>query len=403
MRSPRFVLAACTHAEAPPAVVETDAREAPLILISIDGFRPDYLDRGLTPTMSALAAEGVRGSMRPSFPSLTFPNHITLVTGRRPDRHGIVNNRMEDPEIPGVTFALHDRAVLADARWWSESVPLWVSAEEQGVATATMFWPGSETPIRGRQPQQWQVFDQSRTNIDRVDTLLSFFDANPPPRFLTLYFDSVDTAGHFYGPESQQVNDAVLGADFAIARLMAGLEARGVDANIVIVSDHGMAPVGQNQVVDLDALVTAEDARVVMGGAVAGINPAAGREAAVEGALIVARDHMQCWRKAELPARFHFGVHRRIPAIICLAETGWLINSLQLPQYRTPSRGAHGYDPEDPTMAAVFIAHGPAFRSGVTLPAIDNVDVYPVLVQLIEVSPEANDGEAAALEPALAR
>ena len=131
------VLAAC--ASAPPR----SAPRPPTILISIDGFRPDYLDRGVTPNLSALAAQGVRADMRPSFPSKTFPNHYTLVTGFRPDRHGIVDNSMEDPAIPGVTFKLSNAAAVADPRWWNEAEPIWVTAEKAGLRTATEFWPGA--------------------------------------------------------------------------------------------------------------------------------------------------------------------------------------------------------------------------------------------------------------------
>src|SRR5258706_3828822 len=132
-----------------PALAQTPPktpRPAPLtILISIDGFRSDYLQRGLTPAIAALAADGVRAqAMHPSFPSLTFPNHYTLVTGLRPDRSGIVDNNMEDVRKPGVSFSMSKVDVSHDPFWWDESEPLWVTAERAGVRTATMFWPGSD-------------------------------------------------------------------------------------------------------------------------------------------------------------------------------------------------------------------------------------------------------------------
>ncbi|MEQ1491538.1 MAG: ectonucleotide pyrophosphatase/phosphodiesterase, partial [Terricaulis sp.] len=137
-----LLLASCATSDAPPPA---SASGEPLtILISLDGFRPDYLDRGYTPALSQLAADGVRASMRPSFPSVTFPNHYTLVTGLHPGRHGLVNNRMEDPQRPGVVFTLQDRNVASDEIWWADGTPIWVTAERQGVRTGTMFWPGSE-------------------------------------------------------------------------------------------------------------------------------------------------------------------------------------------------------------------------------------------------------------------
>ena len=172
-----FALAGC--ATAPPR----ETGPPPLtILISIDGFRADYLDRGVTPALSSLAKDGVRASMRPSFPSKTFPNHYAIVTGLRPDGNGIVDNTMLDPNIPGVTFKMSDKVTNADARWWNEATPIWVTAERAGVRTATMFWPGSDTAIQGVRPSQWRLFDQSLPANDRTDQLLAWLGGPPAER-----------------------------------------------------------------------------------------------------------------------------------------------------------------------------------------------------------------------------
>jgi len=219
-------------------------KPAPLtLLISIDAFRADYLDRGVTPNLSALAAGGARASMRPSFPSKTFPNHYALVTGLRPDRNGIVANNMTDEAIPGVKFAMSNDTAVKDRRWWDQAEPIWVTAEKAGIVTGTMFWPGSEADIHGVRPHYAPHFDIRVPSDDRVDQLLSWFDkpAAERPRFATLYFDAVDTAGHRSGPDSPGVNAAATVVDTAIGRLEAGLKARGIVANIVVVADHGMA------------------------------------------------------------------------------------------------------------------------------------------------------------------
>ncbi|MGD9815166.1 MAG: ectonucleotide pyrophosphatase/phosphodiesterase [Hyphomonadaceae bacterium] len=394
------LLAACaTGAVEAPSRTQDAQRDEITILVSIDGFRPDYLERGQTPELARLAAEGVRASMRPSFPSVTFPNHYTLITGLRPDRNGMINNRMEDPERPGVVFTLSDRAVAADPIWWAGAKPLWVSAEQQGVRTATMFWPGSDYELFGVRPSRWRAFDQTLPGFARVDTLLSWLDApaSERPRFLTLYFDLVDTAGHRYGPDAPETTAAAAEVDAAIARLTAGLRARGYEGrvNLVIVSDHGMSAIADDRIVNLDARIDPAVARVIWDGPFAGVAPAAGREAEAEAALLSAHAHGQCWRRSDLPARFRFGSHRRVPAIVCLAERGWRYRSSQVSQFPGPNAGAHGYDNEDPEMAALFIAHGPAFRSGVTLAPFDNVSVYPLLARLTGVRPEENDGDLA--------
>jgi len=384
-----------------PAARAQSAAPDPVILISIDGFRPDYLNRGQTPTLSRLAHEGVLGAMRPSFPSVTFPNHYTLVTGLYPDHHGMVNNRIEDPERPDVVFTINDRTQGVDPFWWEEATPIWVTAEQHGVHAGTMYWPGSDVVIHGVRPTKWRTFDQNMPSFARVDVLLSWLDAPAAerPRFFTLYFDIVDSMGHHYGPDAQETTAAASEVDASIARLLDGLHQRGVQANLVIVADHGMTSTPDGEIIDLDPLVTRQTAHVAWDGPFAGLTPLPGHEQEVEHAVLGRSAHGECWRKAELPARFHFGTNRRIPAIVCLADLGWRYHTSQLSPYN--ALGNHGYDPAAPDMAAIFIANGPAFRPGVTLPTFDNVSVYPLLARLIGVPPEPNDGDIAQVAPGL--
>ncbi|WP_082488914.1 ectonucleotide pyrophosphatase/phosphodiesterase [Duganella sp. Leaf61] len=233
------------------AAATANAKPArPVILVSIDGFRAEYLDRGVTPNLARLAAGGVRAvAMRPSFPSITFPNHYTLVTGLRPDHHGIVENEMNDVAIPGQHFTLKNRAAVIDRRWWDQAEPVWVTAERHGVRSATLFWPGSEADIRGVRPTVSPRFDGKLPADARVDLLLSWLDRPADQRFgfMTLYFDDVDHAGHDFGPDAPQTTTALAVVDRAIARLQDGLAARQVEADLVIVSDHGMAALSHRQ------------------------------------------------------------------------------------------------------------------------------------------------------------
>ena len=171
MRKILILIASCF------ALAASSALARPLtVLISIDGFRADYLGRGVTPTMSAMAAGGASAAMRPSFPSKTFPNHYALITGLRPDRNGIVDNNMEDPAIPGVSFRMSNHDAVVDRRWWDQGEPLWVTAEKAGIRSATMFWPGSEAAVHGVRPSLWLPFDQSKSAESRVDQGLSWAD-----------------------------------------------------------------------------------------------------------------------------------------------------------------------------------------------------------------------------------
>src|ERR1700761_2652701 len=213
-----------------------------LILVSIDGLRFDYLARGKTPVLKALAAEGVSAAMRPSFPSLTFPNHYTLVTGLRPDHHGVVDNVMDDPALGHFTMKNS-----IDPRWWNGGKPLWVTAEEQGLKTATLFWPGSDREIHGHRPDYWKTYDMGFPPEQRVDQVLAWLDLpeSQRPSFVTLYFDAVDEHGHHDGPNSAGLNAALAATDAAVGRLVEGLKARGLyaHANLIVTADHGMADV----------------------------------------------------------------------------------------------------------------------------------------------------------------
>ena len=387
-----FFTACATQAPKP----QTDS---PLILISIDGFRADYLQRGLTPNLAALAADGVRAqAMRPSFPSLTFPNHYSLVTGLYPDHHGIVNNTMVDPQLGKFTIKT---SASVSGKWWDGAEPIWVTADKQGLHTGTMFWPGSDMEIRGHRPDHYLVFDGKINAEHRVDQVLAWLDlpADQRPRFLTLYFDQVDHQGHDYGPNSPEVNEALRATDAALGRFVEQLKKRNLykSANLVIVSDHGMAEVDTARTVLLDNLVDLGHIDLVTSGIVVGINPKAGFEAETAKALLGKHEHVECWHKGELPPRLHYGTHARIPAIVCLPDSGWLVETREFhsrPNHKVHG-GEHGYDNDAPDMRALFVAHGPAFKRGVTVPEFDNVDVYPLLTDLLGIKPQPNDGNPA--------
>ncbi len=384
-----LALGACTTTPPVPAV---DDGRPTVILIGVDGLRPDYLERGVSPTLSRLKAEGASGSMRPSFPSVTFPNHYTLVTGKHPDNHGIVGNNMVDAELG--RFSLGNAAAVTDGRWWDDAEPIWVTAEKAGLVTGTMFWPGSEAEIGGERPTYWTKFDQSLPGDARVDQVLDWMDRPEAerPDFATVYFDIVDTAGHNHGPDGEATTAAVASVDESVARLIAGLEARGLadDTVLVVVSDHGMAATSPERVMYLDDVIDPEALQIIYSGAAVFLNPVPGREAEVETALVKRHANGECWTKATIPARLVLGRHPRVPAIVCAADPGWLFATRARPVTR--EGGAHGYDNFAPEMAATFIAHGPGIARGVTVGDLDSVDVQPLLARLLGIQVPAGDG-----------
>jgi predicted AlkP superfamily pyrophosphatase or phosphodiesterase len=351
--------------------------------------------------------------MRPSFPSKTFPNHWTLVTGLVPDHHGIVGNAMEDPARASAPFTLAND----DPFWWNAAEPIWVAAEKAGIRTATMFWPGanlawgSTQPKNshgivpgGTRPQDWADFNANVDGPQRVDAVIDWLrrPAATRPRFVTLYFDTVDSAGHDEGPDGPAVTAALADVDRSIGRLVDGIAALGQTANLVIVSDHGMAPTSSTRVIALDTIANPADYHTVETGPYATIAPTPGHEAALAAALLKPHDHMRCWTKAQIPARLRYGTNPRVPAYLCLAEDGWLV--LKSAPAKPFTGGNHGYDNAQPDMAALFFANGPAFAAGKRIARFDNVDVTPLLRDLIGLPPATGlDGNDAPFKDVVAR
>ena len=388
--------------DGPDAAPQDATRLAPtVILISLDGFRPDYVDRYEAPTLRRLAAEGVRAEgMLPSFPSKTFPNHYTVVTGLYPENHGIVANNMYDPEFDA-SFSMGNREAVRDGRWW-EGEPIWVTLEQQDQKSAPFFWPGSEAEIKGTRPSYWLPFDNSMTPEARIEQVMTWLalPATERPTFLTLYFSNVDSQGHRHGPGSAEVAQAVRDVDGYLASLVGRLEAAGLynQVNLIVVADHGMAPSSSERVVFLDDYIDMDDVRVVDYDPIAMIRPKAGKLDAVYAALQEA-PHVSFYKKEEIPAELHFQAHRRIPALVGVADEGWSISTHGF-YNRNPSRfdgGSHGYDHRLPSMHGLFIARGPAFAEGKTVGPFANIHVYNLMTTILGVEPAPNDGDLGAV------
>lgn len=413
-----LALSACGYPYTPPALPSVTAPAVPspvtatapitgqrqpvTIMVSVDGLGANRLGKGLTPRIDALARGGVAGAMRPSFPSNTFPNHVTLVTGLRPDRHGIVDQRMRDPARPGVTFRNSDPLTNRDPFWWDQIDPIWLQAERAGIRTGTMYWVGSDVAIRGAHPSIWWPFDTAVSGEQRVDTVIDWLrrDEASRPRLVLLYFDAVDRAAHNQGYDSVEERAAITTTDAQIGRLVDALAAMRQPANLLVVSDHGMAPVPPAHIHPRSEIVDPTIMEAISEGPLLDIFPKPGMEAQVAARLAKPPAHLTCWPRAAIPARFLFGRNPRVPPFLCMADVGW-----SWPENpKTYTKGEHGYDNAAPAVRATFVANGPAFVPGKRLADFDNVDVYPLLRELIGLPPAPGiDGSAARFVPVLKR
>lgn len=390
------------------AVLAAACRPAPLpadraivVLISIDGFRWDYLDRHQPPALLRLAANGVRAEgLIPQFPSKTFPNHYTIVTGLRLANHGIISNNMRAADIPG-EFSMSNRDVLADPRWWGGE-PIWNTAARQGKIAAAMFWPGSETPIGGQHPSYWTPFDDDMPHRERVAKLLEWLKMpeGRQPSFLTLYYSDVDSAGHDFGPESRQVAEAVAAVDRSIGELIAGVDTAGLTDRVhyIVVSDHGMAAVSADRVIVLDNYIDLNTVNIIDWAPVLGVSPKDGDVERLYGALKDKHPNLRVYRRHEVPAEYGLAGHPRLPPVIGIADEAWHITSArEVHRWETgdedPPGGNHGYDARARSMHGVFIAAGPRIRTGAVVPAFENIHVYEFMCAVLGLTPAKNDGD----------
>lgn len=389
---------ACAYAQQPIH----DLRPT-VILISLDGFRWDYPEKYDAPTISRIAREGVRAKwMIPSFPTKTFPNHYTTVTGLYPADHGLVENNVFDFDT---VFTMSKREEVENSRWWGGE-PIWVTAERQGQRAASFFWVGSEAKIDGIQPTTWKRYDGKIPNEERVDTVLSWLDKprSERPTVITLYFSDTDDAGHAAGPDSKEVRDAVKKVDSNIARLIDGLKKRKIDkkVNIILTSDHGMAAVDQRNAVIMDDRFDPTDKEladpVITTSEIWQIFPKPNREDEIMRKLSGVRN-ATCWRKSDIPDRFNYKHGKRVAPILCVADIGWTLTTKERQtalEKRTDFprvRGAHGFDIKHQEMQAIFIARGAAFKRGLIVEPFGNIEVYNVMCRILGLNPAPNSGD----------
>ncbi|MGH9350104.1 MAG: ectonucleotide pyrophosphatase/phosphodiesterase [Vicinamibacterales bacterium] len=388
--------------------VALSAAEAPwptVILVSFDGWRWDYHTKAPVPNLRRLMAQGVRAEgLIPSFPSKTFPNHYTLVTGLYPGHHGVVGNAMRDPRS-GRLFTMQKREEVSDGMWWGGD-PIWNVVQRAGGRAAPLFWPGSEAPIGGMRPTYWEPYDHERPNDRRIDQVLAWLDRpeGERPAFLTVYMSDVDSAGHSFGPSSPELVRALERVDAALGRLLRGLDERRLldTVNIIVTADHGMAETSRQRVVFIDDVVTPADGEIVDLNPTLGVWPRPGRQDAVYRKLGAAHPRLSIYRRAETPEHWHYR-HERVPPIIGVADEGWsVMRRARVTQAfaRSVRRvgGNHGYDPHVKSMQALFVAAGPAFRRNAVVPPFESVDVYTAMCLALGIAPSPNDGD-----PAVAR
>jgi predicted AlkP superfamily pyrophosphatase or phosphodiesterase len=378
----------------------------PLLLISIDGFRPDYLSKADSPNLYEFARQGVRAkSLKPIFPSLTFPNHYTIVTGLYAENHGIVGNEIRDPQDPKNHFFLGaPRELLNNPKWW-RGEPIWITAQKQGLKSGTLFWPGSEAPHQGMLPTYFQPYDKNISSKERVELLLKWFDLSDDkrPDFFTLYFDVVDSKGHQFGPHTNEVKAAIKEVDEALSFLMSELEKKQKlkDLNILVVSDHGMVLMDPKKTIDISNILNDfPNVDKIGKSSVVGLFSSNKDELKqLEKKLIEKSKSYKVYRKEKIPSRYRYQKSDRIPDLLLVAKERVNIKTkVEFSPVKANSYIAtHGYDNTLKSMQASFYARGPSFTIQEIVPAFDNINIYELMCKVLEITPAPNDGKLSKL------
>jgi predicted AlkP superfamily phosphohydrolase/phosphomutase len=414
----RPVEAIATSAEllyAPEARNSAQLAEAPyVVLVSIDGFRHDYATKFQAPHLTRIGETGViADSLVPVYPSKTFPNHYSIVTGLYANHHGIVSNEFYDPTRDSV-YSLPNRQAVEDGSWYAGE-PLWTAIEKQGGVTASYFWVGSEADIGGAHPNYYYRYNEQTPNEMRVARVLEWLQLPPErrPHFIAMYFSDVDSAGHRYGPDANETRDAVLKIDAEIGKLQDGLAALKLPINLIIVSDHGMQKLDPQKTIILDE--TPELAAKLAKFRALGrgpqmllyLNKGENRKLIAETKSLLdrlAKKKGGVFRARSTPGELkalHYDGTARVGDIVIEPTPPWSVGFKSQPAYTTG--GNHGWDPsKTKDMHGIFYAIGPAFKGSTRLPSFENVNVYPLVLEILGLKTLQNiDGRLAPTRPAL--
>ena len=369
-----------------------------VILVSFDGFRWDYTNRVNTPNFDFVEKNGIKAkSLKPIFPSFTFPNHYALATGCYADKHGILGNEFKNRLG---SYSYKNKQNVRDSKWY-KAEPIWVTAEKNDIITATYFWVGSEAKIEGYYPTYFKYYQNGIDPKDKVKQVVEWLELpiEKRPKLVCLYFNEPDHAGHVYGADSKEVNNQIEVSDYILGYLMNSLKQLEIydNINIVIVSDHGMVDVSEEKVINID--------NFNLPGIIEGRGPIMNYK--------IDSDDLNKIFDIDIPNvklvssikndELHY--HNPVYDFLLIADEGWMMylnKDIEKYNGKLPVKGMHGYDSNSMNMHAIFYAYGPKFKSGLEIDTFELIHVYPMLCELLGIKPYADiDGTLEVLESTL--
>ncbi|WP_159023574.1 ectonucleotide pyrophosphatase/phosphodiesterase [Formosa sp. L2A11] len=371
-----------------------------VILVSLDGFRWDYVDKYKPPHLTKFIESGVKAeSLIPAFPSKTFPNHYTIATGMYPDHHGLIGNSFYSYK-KGTTYSIKNREQVEDGEFYG-GTPIWVQADKEGMVSASYFFVGSEANIQGIHPTYYHTYDGKVKNETRVSESLKWLTLpeKERPHMITMYFSDLDDVGHRYGPNNEEkIKSAVLNLDKNLGDLFDGAAATGLDINIIVVSDHGMTTVVPSHFLAVENVTNTNLYTLIDNGAMLDIHPKKGVSVdSIISYLKPKENHFKVYKTKDTPGFEYTPQDKDWGSVQIIPDFGYYFGKTQriedMKKGGITAVGVHGYDPKNKDMQGIFYAKGPAFKSGYVMPSTRNINIYPLMCKILDLSvPSSVDG-----------
>jgi len=380
-----------------------------LILVSLDGFRWDYVAKYKPPHLSNFIKNGVKAtSLIPSFPSKTFPNHYTIATGMYPDKNGIVGNTFYSYKKKAF-YSIGKRETVEDGSFYGGS-PIWVQADKAGMVTASYFFVGSEADIQGLRPTYYYRYDGKVKNEDRVAQAIKWLalPAEKRPHLITMYFSDMDDIGHKFSPNNdEKIKNKLLALDKNLGALFDGAKASGLPVNIIVVSDHGMTTLPVTNFMDMSIIKNDSLYTTINNGAIVNIHPKKGvKIATIMQYLKQKENHFKVYKTADTPGFEYTPQNKDWGAIQIIPDNHYyFLSAKRLSKVKKSGKivlGEHGFDPINKDMHGIFYANGPAFKTGLIIPSVKNIHIYPLMCKILNIDiPNNIDGRLSQLKSVL--
>ncbi len=404
-----FFITSCQTFKASMVNTQEHMNKPYVVLVSIDGYRYDYNKKYSPPNLSTFFKDSAWAKgLIPVFPSKTFPNHYSMVTGLKAANHGIVANGFWDPKRKEM-YQLGKPNTL-DGTWYGGE-PIWVAAGKQGMVSASYYWVGSDANIQGRYPTYYYRYNGKVPNEERVNQVIDWLKLPPKkrPHFITLYFSDVDSAGHRHSPDSKQVRQAIMNVDRSLKLLFDGIKKIGLPVNIIVVSDHGMQTYTKDKYLYLADYISLDGIRVVGKGPHALIYTNDPKKKETIYKKLKKIKPIKVHKPEKMPNHYGYSNNPRVGNLVLSVKPGYYLYHIRpldgfIPKITGP-KGTHGYDAKDTSnMNGIFFAKGPNIKTIGEMAPFQNIHIYPLIMDILGLKIQTKiDGKRAMLSRRLLR